>query len=55
MRSGVKNHARIVRESCKSGVRKSLDFIAERNLMHSSFHVLQTLNCVCAVLTCIMS
>ena len=34
---------------------KSLGFIAERNLMHSSVHVWQTLNCVCAALTCVMS
>lgn len=50
MSNGVK-YARIVHESYKFGVRKSLDFITERNLTNSSSHVLQTLKFVCVAYT----
>lgn len=43
MSSGVK-HAKITHESYKFGVRKSLGFVAGRNLTNSCSHILQTLN-----------
>ena len=55
MSSGVKNMPELSMNSTSLESEKSSDFIAERNLTHCSSHVLQTLNCVCVVLTCIMS
>ena len=55
MSHGVKNMPELSMNSTSLESEKSLDFIAERNLTHQSSHVLQTLNCVCVVLTCIMS
>lgn len=55
MSSGVKNMPELSVNPTSLESEKSLDFIAERNLTHPSSHVLQTLNCVYVVLTCIMS
>lgn len=43
MSSAVK-HAKIVQESYKFGISKSLGFMVEKNLTNSCFHNLQTLN-----------